>query len=417
MAGVINALQLTRDCIADSDVCELDADGIKRLLNEIRQTERSLTALRVQVGRHSDQLAKLGQAPDAADAFRATGEVSGSTARRDTDRARLVDANPRLGEALDDGTIGGEHLDAIAKVAKSIDDDARQLFNAAASDLVDRSSGLPVDTFDKQVQRLADQVKNDHGLDNARAQRQQSNVRMWKGRDGMGNLRATFDPEWFESLRNAIQREAAARAAASKRAGEPVTLGPHLDAAALVDLVQHGNGAKGRNEVLVVVDVESLANGPHEHTIRETRTGETLAFATIERMCCDALIRRVVIDAAGNAIDVGRSSRTATDTQWAALNAMYSTCGWAACDRPVSWCQAHHIHEWEEAGRTDLDNLLPLCSHHHHAVHEGGYTIKLLPDRTLRIFRPDGTLHAVALPDRIDRSRPGDRQSRRLGDN
>jgi len=405
MAGVINALQLVRTRIADSDVSVLDGPGIKGLLAEVRQTERALTALRVQAGRHSDRLAKEGQAPDAGEAFLGSGDVSGSQARKDTNRARLVDEIPSLGDALDEGTIGGEHLDAISNAAKGFDDDARPLFDAAASDLVSGSDNTPVDTFKKQVQRLADQVKNDHGLEKARSQRSRAGVTTWKDRDGMGHLKGIFDPEWFESIVNAMQREAAAMAAAAKNSGEPVERGPHLDAAALVELVQHGNGSKGRAEVTVFVDADSLANGPHDHTVRETRNGTPLSFDTIERLCCDALIRRVVIDAAGNVIDVGRRSRTATDAQWAALNAMYSSCAWADCDRPVSWCQAHHIHQWEHGGLTDLDNLLPLCSKHHHAVHEGGYTIKLLPDRTLRIFQPNGTLHGVATPNRLDPDR------------
>ena len=403
MAGVINALQLVRTRIGDSDVSTLDGPGIKHLLSEVRQTERALTALRVQAGRHSDRLAKAGEAPDAGEAFLGSGDVSGAQARRDTNRARLVDEIPSLGDALDEGTIGGEHLDAISNAAKAFDEDARPLFDAAASDLVDRSNNTPVDTFKKQVQRLADKVKNDHGLEKARTQRAQSSLSMWKDRDGMGHFKGVFDPEWFESVANAIKRETSAMAAAAKEAGETVTLGRELDAAALVELVQHGNGAKGRSEVLVVVDAESLANGPHDHTVRETRDGTELAFATIERLCCDSLIRRVVIDADGAVIDVGRRYRTAIQAQWDALNAMYATCCWAGCDRPVSWCQAHHIHEWENGGLTDLDNLVPLCSKHHHAVHEGGYTIKLLPDRTLRIFQPNGTLHAVATPDRLDR--------------
>ncbi len=405
MAGVINALQLVRTCIGDSDVSTLDGPGIKRLLTEVRQTERALTALRVQAGRHSDRLAQEGQAPDAGEAFLGSGDVSGAQARRDTNRARLVDDIPSLGDALDQGTIGGEHLDAISNAAKGFDEAARPLFDAAASDLVSQSDNTPVDTFKKQVQRLADKVKNDHGLERARTRRAQSEVRTWKDRDGMGHLKGVFDPEWFESIVTGIEREAAAMASSAKKSGEPVVRGSQLDAAALVELIQHGNGSKGRADITVLVDAESLANGPHEHTVRETRNGTPLAFAAIERLCCDALIRRVVIDTAGNAIDVGRRSRTATDAQWSALNAMYSTCCWAGCDRPVSWCQAHHIHEWENGGLTDLDNLVPLCSKHHHAVHEGGYTIKLLPDRTLRIFQPNGTLHAVAAPNRLDPDR------------
>lgn len=405
MAGVINALQTVRTRIAHSDVSVLDGPGLQKLLAEIRQTERSLTALQVQAGRHSDRLSREGQAPDAGEAFLGTGDVSGSQARRDTNRARLVDEIPALGDALDEGSIGGEHLDAISNAAKGFDEDARPLFDAAASDLVDRSDNTPVDTFKKQIQRLADQVKNDHGLEKARTQRAQSEFRTWKDREGMGHLKGVFDPEWFETIVNGIEREAAAMAAAAKKSGEPATRGPHLDAAALVELLQHGNGAKGRADVLILVDAESLANGPHDDTVRETRNGTELAFDTIERLCCDAFVRRVILDAAGNVIDVGRRSRTATDAQWSALNAMYSACSWAGCDRPVSWCQAHHIHEWENGGLTDLDNLIPLCSTHHHAVHEGGYTIKLLPDRTLRIFRPDGTLHAVTSPNRLDPDR------------
>jgi len=108
-----------------------------------------------------------------------------------------------------------------------------------------------------------------------------------------------------------------------------------------------------------------------------------------------------VIDKRGVPIDVGRSARTATDGQWAALKAIYSSCGWKDCDRPVSWCQAHHIREWDPGGLTDLENLVPLCNRHHHAVHEGKWSIRLLPDRTLRTRRPDNQHWADTKPDRL----------------
>ena len=37
---------------------------------------------------------------------------------------------------------------------------------------------------------------------------------------------------------------------------------------------------------------------------------------------------------------------------------------------------------------------MPLCSRHHHVVHEGGWTLKLALDRTLTITQPDGTIYA-----------------------
>ncbi len=42
-------------------------------------------------------------------------------------------------------------------------------------------------------------------------------------------------------------------------------------------------------------------------------------------------------------------------------------------------CEPHHIEYWENGGRTDLSNLVPLCSRHHHAAHEGGWKLKLDP--------------------------------------
>ena len=39
------------------------------------------------------------------------------------------------------------------------------------------------------------------------------------------------------------------------------------------------------------------------------------------------------------------------------------------------WCKLHHVAWWERGGRTDLANLLPLCTAHHRAVHESGWRL------------------------------------------
>jgi len=40
---------------------------------------------------------------------------------------------------------------------------------------------------------------------------------------------------------------------------------------------------------------------------------------------------------------------------------------------------------------TDDSNLVPICTKHHHLVHEGGWQLHLAPDRTLTVTRPGGT--------------------------
>jgi hypothetical protein len=44
------------------------------------------------------------------------------------------------------------------------------------------------------------------------------------------------------------------------------------------------------------------------------------------------------------------------------------------CDRPVPWCDVAfpRVH-WADGGATSLDNVVPLCPHHHVAAHEGGW--------------------------------------------
>jgi hypothetical protein len=78
-------------------------------------------------------------------------------------------------------------------------------------------------------------------------------------------------------------------------------------------------------------------------------------------------------------IDVGRSKRLATVHQRRALEAIYLHCAILDCEVIFDHCNVHHIKYWENGGPTDLDNMVPLCSQHHHAAHEGGWKLTLNP--------------------------------------
>jgi hypothetical protein len=51
---------------------------------------------------------------------------------------------------------------------------------------------------------------------------------------------------------------------------------------------------------------------------------------------------------------------------------------------------AHHVVHWARGGPTTLENLIELCSYHHHLVHEGGWTVEILALGEVRFRRPDG---------------------------
>ena len=81
MADIVQSLLRLRTDVAGCDLSELDTRSITLLIDELRRTDRSLTALKVRAGQRCDVLATSGEAPDAAEAFLGAGQVSGPTAR------------------------------------------------------------------------------------------------------------------------------------------------------------------------------------------------------------------------------------------------------------------------------------------------------------------------------------------------
>jgi hypothetical protein len=105
-------------------------------------------------------------------------------------------------------------------------------------------------------------------------------------------------------------------------------------------------------------------------------------------------------------LDLGRATRLANRAQRRALRALYATCAIPGCDTRYDLCQLHHILCWEHGGTTDLDNLLPLCSRHHHDLHDNHWQLQLDTHRSLTVTYPDGTTQTTGSPHRGRRQRP-----------
>jgi hypothetical protein len=87
-------------------------------------------------------------------------------------------------------------------------------------------------------------------------------------------------------------------------------------------------------------------------------------------------------------LDVGRTTRVVQPAQRTALAVRDGGCVFPGCDRPLAWCEAHHLVHWLDGGPTDLDNLVLLCRAHHRAVHEGGWRLVRQPDGQLSATPP-----------------------------
>lgn len=391
------------------DVSRFDEADLAGLLVDVRMAQRCLDGLVMRIGVRSNELARSGRAAPTDETIRGTGSgsVGSRQARREAKRADAAESLDGLGAAVSKGEASGEHVDAIARRTGKLTDEQRQSIDFDS--LIEKAKELPADVFDRLVKRAVDVALRDHGLADAKAKREASDFRHWfDHKTGMGRFVGTLDPERYEALTNAVNNHTNALANLGN-AGDPVVKDHNLAAEALVQLVTASGALNGRGRlpsVTILVDHDTVVHGAHPESVRQTENGHDIAPEAISRLCCDATIRRVTLDERGVPVNVGRKYRTATDAQWAALKAVHSGCAWDGCSAPINWCEAHHIREWEHGGPTDLDNLVPLCSRHHHRVHEGQWRIKmqsgLQPDRRLKIYQPNGN-HSTTVPPPIRR--------------
>jgi hypothetical protein len=224
----------------------------------------------------------------------------------------------------------------------------------------------------------------------------------------MYHLHGTFHPELGARIWKAIDHEEAKLVAT---ADDRSVDRSQAAAEALANLIASGHQAARPIEadVLVIVDHDTLVEGIHDDSVCETDHGVALPPETIRRMCCTGRIVPIFVGADGVPLDIGRERRLANRAQRRALRAMYRSCAFANCDVAFHRCEVHHVLPWEEGGESNLANLLPLCSRHHHLVHELGWKLELAPDRRLTIRQPDDVVYSVEPIQIAPRSR-ADRQ-------
>lgn len=108
-----------------------------------------------------------------------------------------------------------------------------------------------------------------------------------------------------------------------------------------------------------------------------TPDGCPLRFTTQqwELLACDPHIVELLVDAFGQPKAARELDRFPDRNMRRALVARDGGCAYPGCDCPPSWCDAHHVVEWSDDGRTVIPNLVLLCRRHHGIVHRSGWTM------------------------------------------
>lgn len=123
-------------------------------------------------------------------------------------------------------------------------------------------------------------------------------------------------------------------------------------------------------------------------------TGTPLAPSQLAKLLCDSAITRIVFDAEGEPLDVGREKRTFTAAQTKGIITRDRRCQFPGCDARPEWCEAHHVVWYTRNGMTAVDNGILLCWSHHTEVHRLSLSITKYRDRW-EYFLPDGRLHGT----------------------
>lgn len=399
--AAFEALERADISAADSVVCAELLGQAKRLRGWVDSVEAQVTS-RIRLLH-----ATAGAAP-AADLHTRCGGVSSAEGKRKERRSETIDEAPSFGAALATGSIGAEHVDALANATARLDDHTKAALLDLEHDLLSDAASMSPEKFGRSCRELARMLERDQGIERNRRQRRETFLsRKLNMASGMVEGRFALHPELANQVFGAVDQQVASMIKQGERRGDVEFVNRSFDrnrlaAEALGELVAGGHQQRRPLEadITLIVDAHTATTGElHDHSVCETSDGAVLPPASVRRLMCQGRITPIVVDQNGNPFNMGRQIRHANRRQRRALRALYRCCAFDGCEMVFDRCEIHHILPWDFGGLTDLENLIPLCSRHHHVVHEGGWKLDLASDRTLVITRSDGQFHARCQPD------------------
>ena len=331
-------------------------------LEAMPQVERALTGGQVRAG-HVGVLARAAaRAPEqvAAVMRSAAGqaELVGLAARTDTrDFARVVE---RWLAQQDPATVQRAHDNQRA----------RRFLHLSDSPGGTHVKGL-LDSFSGRVVRLALEAASPRpGADDERSPEQRRADALVMLAEGLLTGPTTTPGAMVRPHVSVILREETWAALRRARAGAGHSGEP---AAGAADAGPAGTSAAQSDSAEAAgLLTEALAGVPAPCD----EDGNPLPASEVARILCDGELTRIVVDAVGTPVDLGRTARLHSPAQRRAITHRDGGCVWAGCAVPARWCEVHHPRWWtRDHGGTSVDNGVLLCSFHHHEVHRRDITV------------------------------------------
>jgi Domain of unknown function (DUF222) len=365
-------------------VSELSAEALIDALGA-HERERARLALAVRHVEQSGEWAADGAVSVTA-WLRDRARLSHPAARRWVRLGRFLDRYPALADAALAGTLSAGQIDTVQAACPSIlepvlDDHQTMLVTALAP-----LSVADTHTACQLWQRRAEAVVDEPPLTPEAARE----LTVAHGNDGTLHGRFVLTGDAGLQLDTAL-----ATASRWDGTGDTRTAGERR-ADALGEIAAFFNAnhtrpgtPRHRPHIELCVDADTLAG----HPTGVDHNQQLIDPATTAQLLCDCKLHTVIRDHHGLPISYGRARYTVPRHLFRLVALRDRGCRYPGCDRPVRWCDAHHLHHWEHGGPTDHDNLALLCNRHHHHVHRQHLDLKLTPTAELHVTWPDGRHH------------------------
>jgi hypothetical protein len=384
--------------LADIDVETADLDTCTEVLHDLSRLIAWAEAGKIDAAQRLTALALVSPEIFPENVVATATRVSLGQALQQFKRGTALDAMPAFGDALASGAVSAGHVDVIGNAVDKLDPVELERFAERSAFLEGVAERTTPGEFARTVRTEVLRCQRGDGTDQLIRQRKATYLKTWVDQtSGMWCLHGEFDPETGARLHTRLTRaiERLFHDAAPDTAPvDPLAKQHHLRALALANLINESaavGDATGRIDMSILIDATTLISGKHPGSVVEFDLPIDLCIETIRRMACDADVTPVIVGADGVHLHLGLTTRLANRAQRRVLKAMYRGCAVPGCC--VAWDHVviHHLRYASRQGPTDIENLLPLCSKHHHYAHEGGWQFSLSPDRTLTIHYPDGT--------------------------
>lgn len=290
----------------------------------------------------------------------------------------LEPLHPRTAQARRLGILSDGHVALIARTLHELPPDLPvPEVDSAEAILVQAAHSLHAGDLARVARRLLDTVNPDGGCPSEQEQQRRRQLSLRRDRDGMVRIAGLLDPvtgakaeAWLGAMAKPRPEDATGRDERTPAQRRHDAFGDLLGLALRAD--EYAASCGSPVTVHLTMTAEQFQTGTG-HAV--TSYGQPIRIASSLRLADQACIAWAVHNGTGGILNYGRTRRLAGKHQTEALLARDGGCAFPACDHPAEWCERHHIKEWRTGGRTDIDNLVLLCSYHHARFDNQGWQI------------------------------------------